>query len=71
MEQTLLNLSVLDHHLLRLLLLKLLQRARLHQKPPVQIMPPATGHHAEAEAAVGVHLSQIDEQLMVGDSVAS
>jgi hypothetical protein len=34
-------------------------------------MPPATGHHVEAEAAVDVHLSQIGGQLMVGDSVAS
>lgn len=71
MEQTLLNLSTSDRHQSRLLLLNLLQRARLHQKPPVQIMPPATGHHVEAEAAVGVHLSQIVGQPMVDDSVAN
>jgi len=34
-------------------------------------MPPETGHHVEAEAAVDVGLSQIGGQLMAGNLVAS
>jgi hypothetical protein len=34
-------------------------------------MPPETGHHVEAEAAVDVDLSQIGGQLMAGNLVAS
>lgn len=71
MEQTLLNLSASDRHQSHLLLLSLFQRAKLRQKPPVQIMPPATGHHVEAEAVVDVALSQIGGQPMAGDLVAS
>jgi hypothetical protein len=70
-EQTPRNLLVSDRHLSRLLLLNLLQRIRLHQKPQVQTMPPETGHHVEAEAAVDVDLSQIGGQLMAGNLVAS
>ena len=71
MEQTLLSLLVSDRHLSRLLLLNLLQRARLRQKLQVQTMPPETGHHVEAEAVEDVDLSQIGGQLMAGNLVAS
>jgi hypothetical protein len=34
-------------------------------------MPPATGHHVEAEDVVDVHLSQIGGQPMADNLVAS